>query len=190
MKNFTDEGCTVFVGRIPDYEKTALSDKNDVQSHYALRLLRYAYKEKFGVDADAQNLRKTEKGKWICDFGGVSVSHSGRFVAVALHRNAVGVDLQAKTAANEHTLRAIAKKFFCQNELNDFENSADKTDAFFFTWCKKEALWKKLDEQPLTIRDADTTDESFCKKKLTLDKDVYYLAVTEPNAKIVFAEKV
>lgn len=190
MNKSTEHKCTVFIGRIPDYEKTALSDKNDAQSQYALRLLRYAYKEKFGVDAATQNLRKTEKGKWVCDFGCVSISHSGKFVAVALHLNAVGVDLQAKTAATEHTMRGIAKKLFCENELNDFENSADKTDAFFFTWCKKEALWKKLGEQPLTIKDADTTDESFCKKKLVLEKDVYYLAVTEHDAEIVFVEKI
>lgn len=189
MIKSTDKGCTVYIGRVPNYEKAALSNKNDVQSHHALQLLKYAYKEKFGKVADTQNLRKTEKGKWMCDFGGVSVSHSGKFVAVALSENAVGIDIQAKTAATEHTMRNIAKKLFCESELNDFEHSSDKTDAFFFTWCKKEALWKKLYEQPLTIRDADTTDESFYKKKLTLDNDVYYLAVTEADADIVFVEK-
>lgn len=190
MIKHTDKPCIVYIGRIPDYEKTALSKKNNVQSDYALRLLKYAYRIKFGKDADEQNLRKTESGKWVSDGGFVSVSHSGKFVAVALCSNAVGIDLQAKTAASEQTLRAIANKFFCENELNDFEHSTDKTDAFFFTWCKKEALWKKSDKQPLTIKDIDTTDESFCKKKLTLEKDTYYLAVTEADTEIVFAENI
>ncbi|MCM1289386.1 MAG: 4'-phosphopantetheinyl transferase superfamily protein [Corallococcus sp.] len=189
MKISADNACTVYVSRVPNCEKTVLSKKNGLRSDYALRLLKYAYSQKFGLNAEEQNLRKAENGKWICDYGFASVSHSGNFVAVAVCTNAVGIDLQIKTAANEQTMRSIAKKLFCENEREIFENSANKTDAFFFTWCKKEALWKKLDEQPLTIREADTSDESFCKKKLTLEKDVYYLAVTEADSTIVFVDE-
>lgn len=75
-------------------------------------------------------------------------------------------------------MHSIAYKLFTSGEKIALDSAENFTDCFFFTWCKKEALWKSLNIQPPTIAAVDTTLRQFTQQKLTLAGQTFYLAVT------------
>lgn len=193
MKNTSPQNCDtaknarVYLCRVPDNENARYANKIELQDKFAFRLLCFAYKETFGKSSTSQNLRKLPSGKWVCDHGFVSISHSGDFVAVALSENAVGVDLQKCTNVN---MSRIASKLFTKDEQAALNSAENFTECFFFTWCKKEALWKSLDVQPPTVSTVDTSKGQFFLQKLQLDGETFYLAVTEPSTVITVSTEI
>ncbi len=162
----------VFICKIPNYNNTPLAEKHAVQTRWATALLHKVCVARYGKDANTLGLRKLQNGKWIADGAYFSVSHSGGYIAVATAHCPVGIDLQKCANADMHN---IARRFFTQREQLLWDNSVD---GFFFTWCKKEALWKSLDVQPQTTALVETSDTQFCLQKFVWDSETYYLAVT------------
>ncbi len=182
------QGARIYISKIDGIENATVSQKNALQHFASQKLLKYAYERQFGLHFDELTPRKLENGKWVCDKGFFSISHSGKLVAVTLADFPVGLDLQAQTSAKSKTLLAIAKKFFTADELANFNASPDKIDEFFFTWCKKEALWKMLDDQPQTICPVETANRRFFTWKFDFMGQTYYLVCTDCNA-VVDCEK-
>lgn len=166
--------CYVYVCRAP---KTDLrfGEKIAFQTEFALQVLKRAYRENFHWDLDALNLRRLPSNKLVCDKGFFSVSHSGNYVAVAVSEQPVGVDIQRFSGAK---IQDVARKYFTEREQRLLRDAENQTDCFYLTWCRKEALWKSLDEQPPTVTTVETVGEPFTTKTLILDDETYYLAVT------------
>lgn len=170
-----------------DARKTAVfvfrTDTNDLrfgaktayQTECAVKRVKQAYKDLWNVDAENLNLRKLPCGKWVCDKGYFSVSHSGNYVAVAVGTIPVGIDLQRFSGVK---IADVAKKFFTEKEKLALQKAQNPTDAFYVTWCKKEALWKSLENQPATIKPVETTGIPFTVQVLKLEEETYFLAVT------------
>lgn len=108
-------------------------------------LVRYAARSAFGSEQIA--VERTPEGKpyWKdredCHF---SLSHSGRWVAIAWGSSPVGIDVeQYRTDGN---IEGIAKRFFCPDEqayLSCTEGE-ERNRCFFAIWTKKESYLKYL----------------------------------------------
>lgn len=156
----------VYIYKIPNCGETSL------RRQCSECFLKTVAEEFFGTkDPEVSRL---PSGKPVVNCGYVSVSHSDGFIAIAADSVPVGVDLQV--CANVH-MDKISVGFFTERELRNFAEKHNK-DEFFFTWCKKEALWKSLDVQPPTIGPVDTVNGEFTLSELNLNGKVFYLAVT------------
>ncbi len=161
--------ATVFVFRTQS-DNLRFGEKVAFQSQCGIKRIEQAYSELFNI----QNLhyQKLPNGKYVCEEGYFSISHSGNYVAVAISTQPIGVDLQRFSGAK---IIDVANKFFTEREKQQMQNS---TENFYLTWCKKEALWKSLYQQPPTIASVETTDKQFTTDVLVLENEYFYLAVT------------
>lgn len=122
----------------------------------------------FEITQDNAKELQRSYGKKLCEkakrFGKfLSLSHSGKYVAAAAADIPVGVDVQIR--ADVHTEK-IARRFFSEGEMREWEGAQNRQEAFFFIWCKKEALYKSMSPQPHTVRGADTAGKKFTCIKL------------------------
>ena len=110
------------------------------QSIGAELLLNYA------VNGD---IKKTVK--WDTENGGklyltqnkdlyVNLSHSGGYAVCAVHNKDVGIDIQHLRECDMN----LAKRFFTVEETEYINCSADKNNAFFEVWTKKESFVKAI----------------------------------------------
>jgi len=87
-----------------------------------------------------------EKGKPVPDgFEGIhiNISHSGRWVAVALSPMQVGVDVEKMRKVPE----GVANRFFSEDEkkwLESAESEQQKAEIFFTLWTLKESFLKAI----------------------------------------------
>ncbi|KAF0204660.1 MAG: phosphopantetheine-protein [Bacteroidetes bacterium] len=87
-----------------------------------------------------------EKGKPVPDgFEGIhlNISHSGRWVAVALSPMQVGVDVEKMRKVPE----GVAHRFFSEDEKNWLDGATsedEKSDIFFTLWTLKESFLKAI----------------------------------------------
>lgn len=72
-----------------------------------------------------------------------SISHSGDYVAVAISKKPVGVDIQEMREVNLDTRKLV----FNEEDEKLFQDSSDKKDLFYSLWVTKEAKFK-MDETP------------------------------------------
>ena len=165
---------TVYVCRAPQ-TNLQFGEKIAAQHRFALQVLHRAYLEVVDWNLDELHLHRLPNGKYVCDKGHFSISHSGNYVAVAVSNAPIGVDIQKY---NGEKVLDVAKKFFTEAEKRQLAKSDNKVDCFYLTWCKKEALWKSLATQPLTIATVETCEAPFTTRILILDGETYYLAVT------------
>ena len=70
-----------------------------------------------------------------------SISHSGKYAAVATAETEIGCDIQI--VKPEQPLR-IAEKFFCKSECDYIFSGENKTERFFRLWALKESYVKAL----------------------------------------------
>lgn len=78
--------------------------------------------------------------------GGVSISHSGEWVAVAVHpRCGVGIDIECPT----EKVRRVAGRFLGAEERSDLAGIDAETDLrrLQIAWSAKEALYKLIGEE-------------------------------------------
>lgn len=107
-----------------------------------------------------------------------SLSHSGNYVAVALSKNEVGIDVQEMKEVDPK----ITNLVFNEDDHRFYNDSNDKLHAFYKIWTCKEALIKMSDDglaKPLKQVNIDS--------KLVKNLDIiqnYEIAVASPNIKI------
>lgn len=166
--NYTDKN-TVFV--FP-FQSVPTVEKRKAQRQQAENKIKEILATR-GLRAEIDRL---PCGKITCsDNVFVSVAHSGNLIAVAVANREIGVDVQMQTNVNSN---AIVEKFFTKRERQAFADAENFDDTFFTVWCRKEALWKSLKNQPKTIQTVETCDEKFTETTLTVDGEKYFLAVT------------
>lgn len=166
--NYTDK-ITVFV--FP-FQSVPTVEKREAQRQQAENKI----KEILATQGFCAEIDRLPCGKITCkDNVFVSVAHSGNLIAVAVANHEIGVDVQIQTDINNV---AIVEKFFTERERHAVANAENFNDTFFTVWCKKEALWKSLKNQPKTIRTVETCDKPFTEKIFTFNNEKYFLAVT------------
>lgn len=68
-----------------------------------------------------------------------NLSHSGSYVALAVGKSEVGVDVQVKVPYKER----VARRYFTESERRFIEESPDQNEAFLRLWVMKESILKK-----------------------------------------------
>ncbi len=120
------------------------SDKS--RSLWAELFARQRLAEAAGVSPLEVGIAHDEKGKpfWKGGSLSVSLSHSGSYIAAAVGREAVGVDVEKKRKAAS----AVAKRWFRpeENALLETLSEPERTRLFFRLWTMKEAALKYAGE--------------------------------------------
>ncbi|MBR6381780.1 MAG: 4'-phosphopantetheinyl transferase superfamily protein [Lachnospiraceae bacterium] len=109
-----------------------------------------------------------EEGKTMPFF---NLSHSGRYLALALSRREVGIDLQE--TARKADFKALADRFFTPAERSKLGESPDP-EAFYRLWVRKEAYGKCTGEGLAGALPMNLTDEGL--------RLLAGFAITEPLA--------
>ena len=112
------------------------------QSIGAELVLNYAIRNQVGAKAPLK-WDTDENGKlYLVDYTDlyVNLSHSGDFAVCAVNDTPVGVDIQY---CRECDIK-IAERFFSACETEFVNNSADKNNAFFKIWTRKESFVKAI----------------------------------------------
>lgn len=116
------------------------------RSLWAELFVRWRLAEAAGVSVSEIEIAHDEKGKPFCQGGALSlsISHSGSYIAVAVGREAVGVDVEKKREA----VAAVAKRWFRleENALLETLSEAERARLFFRLWTLKEAALKYAGE--------------------------------------------
>ena len=120
------------------------SDKS--RSLWAELFARQRLAEAAGVSPFEVEIAHDGKGKpfWKGGSLSLSLSHSGSYIATAVGREAVGVDVEKKRKA----VPAVAKRWFRpeENALLETLSEPERTRLFFRLWTMKEAALKYAGE--------------------------------------------
>lgn len=111
----------------------------------------------------------------------VNLSHSGGYAVCAVHNKDVGIDIQHLRECDMN----LAKRFFTAEETEYINCSADKNNAFFEVWTKKESFVKAIGTGltiPLNSFSvlSDTTrydGKTYCFKEYSVGEDDYKMFV-------------
>ena len=111
----------------------------------------------------------------------VNLSHSGEYAVCAVHNKDVGIDIQHLRECDMN----LAKRFFTAEETEYINCSADKNNAFFEVWTKKESFVKAIGTGLTIPLDSfsvlsDTTrydGKTYCFKEYSVGEDDYKMFV-------------
>ena len=124
-----------------DEINTCASERVKRQKYYAWKLLAYALQDGFGVDINTLSFSKGKNGKWTSPSFSFSLSHSKDVVAVAISKNAIGVDVEKivpeKAEFLEKTLTDDERK-----QWLSLESEPARIEYLFERWTKKESFFK------------------------------------------------
>ena len=165
-----------------------------LEKYTSWKLLEYAVQTTFGLPLDTLDIHKNHNGKWVCEGMFFSISHSHGLCAVIVDNAPIGLDMQKYIPQkfNKKLLRRIATE--C--ELNQFVGDVcDFPEWGMFVpycdghkilslWCKKEALFKKLDLPAFVTRNLDTTIAKFVETSFTFDNAHYHIAIATSKSEI------
>ncbi len=168
----------VYYAKIPNeikYEKIFPKQREDEinssknerirrQKYCVWKLLEMAVNERIGARFDKINFQKNANGKWECDGFYFSLSHSEKYLAVALSNFPVGVDVQIIRNTGEK----IADKILNENERAQFDLlNGDRKQAYLLRcWAKKECLLKASGEGVLKPKQRNTADVDFFEREI------------------------
>lgn len=121
---------------IEDPEVAAMPEGEEKRRRaFARLLLEYALFRSLGLTPQKAAVHKNADGKPLSERCFLSLSHSGSFAAVALSREPVGVDLEAKA-------RAIPPDGAARHFLTEKEAETLCPEKLLMIWTQKEALFK------------------------------------------------
>lgn len=106
------------------------------QKRAAWKLLEYAMLRSFGQKMDGAAFTRGFNGKWTCDKLCFSVSHTEKWVAVAVSNEAVGVDMRERSEFMARAPEAVSKRLF-----GNGGQSADM-EALMQAWLSRESIYK------------------------------------------------
>lgn len=140
------------------------------EKYTSWQLLRYAIEHTFDLPFEQLNLHKNANGKWTCDELCFSISHSNGLCAVVVDKNLVGVDIQAfEPHRFDHRLLA---RIVCEQEkqvtpyktllaTTTEQLTEQQQKQILSLWCKKEALFKRLDLSAFVAHNVNTATAHF-----------------------------
>lgn len=198
IDNTCDSNVYVYIAKIKDiqlYFKNSdlniggLTCKNNsIQSSSAYALLKYAVKDRWGIDEDFSTLGITENGKPYIEGYKFSISHSEALVCVAISKNDVGVDLECAT--KRRNWLGLRRRVLTQKEN---EELATDNETMTSNWTQKEAVFKLMGGRVFSPNAIalegyyiDTITD------ISLDEDNYILSVAtkEKSESYLFVKKV
>ena len=179
---------SLYIARLPDVApreplscaqrqaeiESASNERVRREKYYVWRLLEYAIKNSLGVEASRLSFTKGENGKWTCGEVELSLSHSGELLAVALSKNAVGVDVERIRVKRRE---GMAEYILTQAEKEAYALAEDKDEYLIRKWCEKEAIFKSLDKNAFLPREIETEDYFSSVRYYELETEKYILAV-------------
>ena len=91
-------------------------------------------------DGGAVDIAHEGRRPFLKNGGNISISHSGDWVAVAMGRREVGIDIECQT----EKARNVASRFMNDEEYERWSKMAEDSRRYFATviWCAKEAVFK------------------------------------------------
>lgn len=127
--------------RVEEIERANVFDKDDKE--FIWRALTLAVQHSFNVALQSLNPRKLFTGKPVLDFGHISLSHSGSHYMVAISSHNIGVDIMKNSEYRYYALSEYRSNWSKAEQAIVYKE--EKSEPFFITWTKKEALYKFLD---------------------------------------------
>ena len=170
------------------------SQQTKLEKYTSWQLLDYAIQATFGMSIDNLDIHKNHNGKWVCDGFFFSISHSHGLCAVAIDNAPIGLDMQKYIPQKFN--RKLLKRIATEQELKNFVGDVcDFPEWGMFLpycdgnkilslWCKKEALFKKLDLPAFVTRNLDTTIAKFVETSFTHDNAHYHIAIATSKSAI------
>jgi len=153
----------------------AIKKESDKKRSLATKFLLFkAFKENFPLNKPEFN--RSKKGKPVCDFCFISLSHSEDMAVCALSSSPVGIDVEKK-----RNIQSSEKYHFFTSEEVEYVNSADGNVSLKFLeiFTRKEAYLKCTDISSSELSSvsvmADSKDYSF--KTQTFDDYIISLCV-------------
>lgn len=144
---------------------------------YVWKLLEYALKRSFGLDAGNVTFCKTDDGKWTCDKCEFSLSHKDGLAAAAVSSLPVGVDIE----------RIIPERFDCKLQariLSENERSelspltpSERSLCANILWAEKEAAFKRGGNGRFVANTVETSESRAVLRKIRYGDSDYVLAV-------------
>jgi phosphopantetheine--protein transferase-like protein len=151
------------VGEIyPDSRRQLVENTTNVelkkQRFYVWKLLEYALDRSLGIKIKNIDMFKNKNGKWFCNECFFSLSHTKGLVAVAISKKPVGIDIEIFERKVHEKLH---EKVFTSSEFEKYNSLSeqDKEQFFVKTWCSKESIFKKSDEEHFRPNSLETDKE-------------------------------
>lgn len=153
------------------------------QKYYVWKLLETALMRSFGLKLANINIKKQDSGKWECDECYFSLSHSDDFVAVAVSRKPVGVDIEKLNP--QRFTEALLEKIATVSEQDELNCSGDLLKTYLnILWTKKEAIFKLLGDKTFQPKSIESSKYSSLTKKVQDENGQYFVTVASEDAKL------
>ena len=160
------------------------NEKVKREKYFVWQLLCYALEHSFGLRREELDFTKESYGGWSVAGVKLSLSHSDGAVAVAVSREAVGIDIE-----RVHRPRAqrIAERIMTDAELVRYERTPpeQRQRRLIEIWTAKEAIFKSKQADSFIPRQHDTLTESFLTNAITLSGEEYVYSVASAITKSV-----
>ena len=134
------------------------------------------------ADLSCGTVKRTQNGRPYIDSSSFdfSISHSEDLAICAVGSKRVGADIEKiREICNRSKL---AKRYFCEPEIEYINSSADPNEAFFRIWTRKEAYLKYTgDGLTVDLKSINTlsTDLAFSEKIADFGKNRYIISIVE-----------
>ena len=155
------ESCEELLCRERQKEISAISNERvRREKYYVWKLLEYAAKDGFGIDASNIRFMKSKHGKWMCKEFEFSISHSTEAIAVAVSDSAVGIDVERIRVKRS---KKLAEYILTELELFEYSDVPDEKSEDYIVrkWCQKEAVFKSQNKARFIPSEIETA-EFFC----------------------------
>lgn len=172
------------------YELPFLENNEIFSKKCSTKLKEKILAEIYGISNLKQEVFYTSKGKGLLPKQVIhfSMSHSGKYIFLAVAPENIGIDIQLKDEANINIFD-IADLFFSKAQAVTLKSSENPLEDFFNIWSAKEALVKYLGLSFDEIKDFIIDFDSYLvffngeKYNLYIDKifDKYVLAIIAQN---------
>ncbi|MBO5395070.1 MAG: 4'-phosphopantetheinyl transferase superfamily protein [Clostridia bacterium] len=157
------------------------NEKVRQQKYFAWKLLEKACK-KLGFEFEKLKFIK-DKSKWKCDEFCLSISHSGKLVAVAISDKAVGLDLEKVNHARfknfppEKMLTGEELSSLQEFEENLRDQNYSRGELFNRAWTAKEAVYKAGECFGFRPSKISLIGQEYTTKTIVCDHEKYYLSI-------------
>ncbi len=172
------------------YELPFLENNEIFSKRCSTKLKEKILAEIYGISNLKQEIFYTSKGKGLLPKQVIhfTMSHSGKYIFLAVAPQNIGIDIQLKDEANINIFD-IADLFFSESQAVTLKSSENPLEDFFKIWSAKEALVKYLGLSFDEIKDFIIDFGSYLvffngeKYNLYIDKifDKYVLAIIAQN---------
>ncbi len=167
----------IFPKQREDEINSSQNERIKRQKYCVWKLLEMAVNECIGGCFDEINFQKNVNGKWECEEFYFSLSHSEKYLAVALSNFPVGVDVQIIRSADEK----IADKILNELERTQFDLlKGDRKQSYLLgCWAKKECLLKVSGEGALKPKQRNTVGVEFFEREIGEEEKYLLVAYCE-----------